>query len=51
VLTAGISAGRHPAHRHLVEAGFRTQLQGVAMHRPWRELYDRPEIYAIEDWR
>jgi predicted N-acetyltransferase YhbS len=50
-LTAGISAGRHPAHRQMVEQGFRTILQGVAMHRPWRELYDRPEIYAIEDWR
>ena len=50
-LMAGVSAGRHRAHRQLVEMGFRTQLQGVAMHRPWDEAYDRPEIYALDDWR
>ncbi|HXP32014.1 MAG TPA: GNAT family N-acetyltransferase [Stellaceae bacterium] len=50
-LTAGVNAGRHRAHRHLVESGFRTLLQGVAMHRPWGEAYDRPEVFALDDWR
>lgn len=50
-ISAGISVGRHHAYRLLVELGFRTQLMGVQMLRPWQEGYDRPEIYALDDWR
>jgi predicted N-acetyltransferase YhbS len=50
-VVAGVTAGRHHAHRRLVDLGFRTLLQGVAMHRPWVEAYDRPEVYALDDWR
>jgi hypothetical protein len=26
-------------------------MQGVGMHRPWIDIYDRPDIFALEDWR
>ena len=50
-LSAGVSTGRHHAYRLMVELGFRTQLMGVQMLRPWQEGFDRPEIYALDDWR
>ena len=50
-MSAGVSAGRHHAYRLLVELGFRTQLMGVQMLRPWQDGYDRPDIYALDDWR
>src|SRR5579872_511720 len=34
-LSVGTSTGRHGAYRLLVERGYRTQLMGVMMHRPW----------------
>jgi GNAT superfamily N-acetyltransferase len=50
-ISAGGNTGRHGAYRVLVELGFRTRLQGVAMHRPWQDGYDRPEVFALDDWR
>jgi hypothetical protein len=50
-ISAGANAGRHGTYRLMNELGFRTQLQGVTMHRPWVEAYDRPEIFALDDWR
>jgi GNAT superfamily N-acetyltransferase len=50
-LSAGVSTGRHHAYRLMAELGFRTQLMGVQMLRPWQEGFDRPEIYALDDWR
>lgn len=50
-ISAGVSTGRHHAYRLLVELGFRTQLMGVQMLRPWQDGYDRPDIYALDDWR
>ena len=50
-ISAGVSAGRHHAYRLLVELGFRTQLMGVQMLRPWQDGYDRPDVYALDDWR
>lgn len=50
-VSAGVSTGRHHAYRLLVERGFRTQLMGVQMHRPWQDGYDRPDIFALDDWR
>jgi GNAT superfamily N-acetyltransferase len=50
-ISAGVSTGRHHAYRLLVELGFRTQLMFVQMHRPWQDGYDRPDIYALDDWR
>ncbi|MGH7036132.1 MAG: hypothetical protein ACREFL_20590 [Stellaceae bacterium] len=39
------------AYRLLLGLGFRAMLQGVAMHRPWIEAYDHPDIFALDDWR
>ncbi len=31
--------------------GYRTVIQGVAMHRPNQPAYSRPDVLAIDDWR
>ncbi len=51
LVTAGVNTARHGAYRLLVEAGFRVQLTGVAMHRPYETYYDRPDVYVLDDWR
>jgi GNAT superfamily N-acetyltransferase len=48
---AGANMARHEAYRHLVARGFRTQIQGVAMHRQNDPGYCRPGAYIIDDWR
>ncbi len=50
-ITAGVNLGRMNAYRQLIELGFRATLQGVAMHRPWIEAYDRPDVFVLDDWR
>jgi GNAT superfamily N-acetyltransferase len=50
-LTAGVNAARHEAYRVMLERNFRTDLQGVAMHRPNEAGYNRPGVYLIDDWR
>jgi GNAT superfamily N-acetyltransferase len=48
---AGANMARHEAYRHLVARGFRTEIQGVAMHRQNDAGYCRPGLYIIDDWR
>jgi GNAT superfamily N-acetyltransferase len=50
-LEAGVNMARHEAYRMMVERGFRTVLQGVAMQRPNEEAFHRPGVYVIDDWR
>ena len=50
-LTGGVSMARHEAYRAMLARGFRTDLQGVAMHRPNEPGYSRPGVYLIDDWR
>jgi predicted N-acetyltransferase YhbS len=50
-LLAGVNTARHEAYRHMLARGFRTQIQGVAMHRPNNEGYSRPGLYVLDDWR
>ena len=50
-LAAGVNTARHEAYRAILEHGFRTDLQGVAMHRPNEPGYNRPGVYLIDDWR
>jgi predicted N-acetyltransferase YhbS len=50
-LLAGANMARHEAYRHLVDRGFRTEIQGVAMHRHNDPGYCRPGAYIIDDWR
>ena len=51
LLSAGVNLGRMNAYRSLIAQGFRTSLQGVAMHRAWVEAYDRPDVFVLDDWR
>jgi hypothetical protein len=48
---AGANMARHEAYGHLVDRGFRTQIQGIAMHRKNDAGYCRPGVYVIDDWR
>ena|SRR5579862_4187719 len=50
-LAAGVNLGRMRAYRLLIDLGFRATRQGVAMHRPWVEAYDRDDVFALDDWR
>jgi GNAT superfamily N-acetyltransferase len=50
-LLAGANMARHEAYRHLVARGFRTEIQGVAMHRHNDPGYCRRGVYIIDDWR
>ncbi len=50
-LVAGVNLARDAAYAALQERGFRTAIQGVAMHRPNAEGYSRPDVYALDDWR
>jgi GNAT superfamily N-acetyltransferase len=50
-IVAGANTARHEAYRHLLERGFRIEIQGVAMQRPDEPGYNRPGVYLIDDWR
>ena len=51
LLVAGTNTGRSEAYESMLRAGFRTTMNVVAMTRPATDGYNRPEIYAIDDWR
>ena len=42
---------RYEAYRHLVGRGFRTEIQGVTMHRPNEPGYSRAGVFVLDDWR
>ena len=48
---AGVSMAREEAYHEMHAMGFRTQIQGVCMHRPNKPGYHRPGIFVIDDWR
>jgi GNAT superfamily N-acetyltransferase len=50
-LLAGANLARHEAYQKLVTRGFRTEIQGVTMHRRNDPGYCRPGLYIIDDWR
>jgi GNAT superfamily N-acetyltransferase len=50
-ILAGVNTGREEAYRHMLRRGFRTQFQGVTMHRPNEPGYSRPGLYVLDDWR
>lgn len=50
-LVAGTNTGRAEAYDLMMRAGFRTIMNVVAMTRPATDGYNRPEIFAIDDWR
>lgn len=50
-LVAGANIGRYAAYTQMLKAGFRTDMQGVAMQKPNEPGYNRPEVFLIDDWR
>ncbi|HEV2073773.1 MAG TPA: GNAT family N-acetyltransferase [Thermomicrobiales bacterium] len=50
-LEAGVNTARREAYRRMLESGFRTNVLGLAMDRPDKPGYDRPDVYVIDDWR
>lgn len=50
-MLAGANTARHEAYRSLLARGYRTAIQGVAMHRHNEPGYCRPGAYIIDDWR
>jgi len=50
-LVAGVNLGRHEAYRRMLDQGFRTDRQGVAMHRGNDAGYNRPDVFVVDDWR
>lgn len=50
-LVAGVNTARREAYRELFDLGFRTDVQGVGMHRDDEPVYNRPGVFVIDDWR
>ena len=50
-LLAGVNMARHEAYRHLIGCGFRTEIQGITMHRPNEPGYSRAAVFVLDDWR
>lgn len=50
-LVAGVNLARHEAYRALLGRGHRTFVQGVAMQKANKPGYNRPGVYALDDWR
>jgi GNAT superfamily N-acetyltransferase len=48
---AGVNLAREEAYRAMLGRGFRTQIQGVTMHRPNEAGYSRPGLFVLDDWR
>jgi GNAT superfamily N-acetyltransferase len=50
-LAAGVNLGRLEAYREMLQAGYQTTMQGVAMQLHGEPIYNRPEAFIIDDWR
>ena len=50
-LEAGVNLNCRGAYQLLLQHGFRTTAQGVAMHRPDTPAYNRPDAFVLDDWR
>ncbi len=50
-IEAGTNTARSGAYDIMRARGFRAGLVGVAMHRPNGPGYNRPDVFAIDDWR
>jgi GNAT superfamily N-acetyltransferase len=48
---AGVNTARHQTYRIMLDRGFRTILEGVAMLRPNEAGYNRPDCFVIDDLR
>ncbi len=50
-IEAGVNLNRSQAYRQMRLRGFRTDIQGVAMHKPDSPAYNRPDAFIVDDWR
>jgi ribosomal protein S18 acetylase RimI-like enzyme len=50
-MEAGVNLNRSQAYRQMLRRGFRTDIQGVAMHKPDAPAYNRPDVFVVDDWR
>lgn len=50
-LVAGVNTARAEAYEEMLARGFRTEILGLAMHRPNEAGYNRRGCYALDDWR
>jgi len=50
-LMVGVNTARRRAYRHLLRAGFRTEVVGMSMDRPDEVGYNRASAYILDDWR
>ncbi len=50
-LVAGVNTSRHEAYRIMIARSFRTKITGVAMQKPNEPGYNRPDVFALDDWR
>jgi GNAT superfamily N-acetyltransferase len=50
-LVAGVNLARVDAYREMLQAGFRTNAQGVAMERDGVVGYNRTDVFVMDDWR
>ena len=48
---AGVSSAREEAYTQMLGHGFRALMNVVTMHRPNEPGYNRPGVYALDDWR
>lgn len=50
-MEARVNLSRNQAYRQMLVRGFRTDIQGVAMHRPDSPAYNRADVFVVDDWR
>jgi len=50
-LVAGVNTAREKAYLAMIERGFGTDIQGVAMQRFSHPGYNRSDVYIVDDWR
>ena len=48
---AGVNLARRAAWARMRAHGYQAMTQGVAMHRPHGDGFNRPDVYAMDDWR
>jgi len=50
-IIVGVNMAREAAYRIMLARGYRAEIVGVAMLRPAQPGWNRPEVFALDDWR
>lgn len=50
-LMAGVNTSREAAYNRMLARQFRSEIVGLAMHRPNDPVYNRPDVFVLDDWR